>query len=653
MLSATCCSPTHFCVANEWWEEKQKRVATKTMSRRPSWRERSPKLSSVKRESAEDRRIRRASDYKERYEIKRTAYDLPSRYEGKYDNSNSYRERSDVKMRRESWSENDHLSGRSTLSYFEDSHHNRSPVNVERRHGYDVTRSLYSSSLDHQESRGHFEDHLSSHHEQLGLHKSRSDSRDRSRAYHERHPSQHETREYHERRGDVESRDHHHDSRTQLESKTQSHDHLDNHREGPRGRSPEGRGHHDGREQHDSCTRNHESRDESRSRESRGYHDSPSRRDPPRRHSDRRITGANRVPIGSGHGERRASTGSFRGRGGRGRGRGRRDSFRSGRGGGRQTNGRGGFRGRNQRFNRRRTFSHDNYNESSHENKEKENTTGEESQSMSEEESGDESMALCIPGSRLMFYCQVCKVQCSSLQMIQTHFAGAKHLKKLEMQGLSADLTDLIPNDPELATKVIKCDLCDITCHGAELSIHIASERHVNALDKQDEIPTDQVYRIIGELPEEAIKNDRKFYCELCKVGLPKKEDYDLHLSGKKHLKKERWQYLTEQASDSDEPETKQYWCRLCNLFCTDIEALDLHYAGNQHNKVVKEVMKTVLPVRKKQIKTEKPDIKMEAVIKKEPVDSPADPPVPKQKQYPLLAVARFLQSLGNDVFEE
>ena len=81
---------------------------------------------------------------------------------------------------------------------------------------------------------------------------------------------------------------------------------------------------------------------------------------------------------------------------------------------------------------------------------------------------------------RALFYCEVCEVDCNSVEGLQTHFAGVKHQKKLCLKGLSSNLKDKyeVEYADELSGKVIECTLCGLAFHALERGVHFKSENH-------------------------------------------------------------------------------------------------------------------------------------------------------------------------------
>ena len=200
---------------------------------------------------------------------------------------------------------------------------------------------------------------------------------------------------------------------------------------------------------------------------------------------------------------------------------------------------------------------------------------------------------------RALFFCELCTVDCNSLEALQNHFAGTKHQKKLSLNGLSSNLQNKydIKYEDELSGKVVECTLCGIVFHGLERAIHFKSENHTALCNfTTDQSDHSKWIKVIGDAPPEPPEGEvvdvdapekvsDGYLCKLCSTTLNTEAMFQTHVEGKRHQKKARWHYL---CTEGDVSDVNQYWCRLCNLFCTDREALTMHYRGRNHLRVLK-----------------------------------------------------------------
>ena len=202
---------------------------------------------------------------------------------------------------------------------------------------------------------------------------------------------------------------------------------------------------------------------------------------------------------------------------------------------------------------------------------------------------------------KALFFCDICEVECSSIDALQKHFAGTKHQKKLGLNGLSSNLKakyEMRESD-ELSGKIVACTLCKVVFHGLERAIHFKSEKHralSNFANESVKVEHNQFLEIIADAPADCMEGEIDidvpeevkdgFRCMLCDATLTTRTLFQAHIEGKKHQKKARWHYL---CKEGESLEVNQYWCRLCNTFCTDRDALTAHYRGKNHIKILQK----------------------------------------------------------------
>ena len=202
---------------------------------------------------------------------------------------------------------------------------------------------------------------------------------------------------------------------------------------------------------------------------------------------------------------------------------------------------------------------------------------------------------------KALFSCDLCEVECSSIDALQKHFAGTKHQKKLGLNGLSSNLKAKyeIRESDELSGKIVACTLCKVVFHGLERAIHFKSEKHralSNFANESVKVEHSQFLEVIADAPADCMeleididapeKVKDGYRCTLCDATLTTPTLFQAHIEGKKHQKKARWHYL---CKEGDSLEVNQYWCRLCNTFCTDRDALTAHYRGKNHIKILQK----------------------------------------------------------------
>lgn len=94
-------------------------------------------------------------------------------------------------------------------------------------------------------------------------------------------------------------------------------------------------------------------------------------------------------------------------------------------------------------------------------------------------------------------------------------------------------------NNPEIRSSdyKLRCDICNI-----DLSSKIVHDQHMSGKNHQKKLKLLKGSSAVKELLENKIKsseNANEFFCEICKIGMKTKEQYDAHVSGKKHKSQE------------------------------------------------------------------------------------------------------------------
>ena len=88
------------------------------------------------------------------------------------------------------------------------------------------------------------------------------------------------------------------------------------------------------------------------------------------------------------------------------------------------------------------------------------------------------------PLSSNVFKCELCKISCTSKQLLDLHISGKKHQKKLKDSVQVPDPvegTTIISNE----VKPISCEICGISCNTYEvLKIHLTGRKHLKNLEK-------------------------------------------------------------------------------------------------------------------------------------------------------------------------
>jgi len=152
--------------------------------------------------------------------------------------------------------------------------------------------------------------------------------------------------------------------------------------------------------------------------------------------------------------------------------------------------------------------------------------------------------------------CSVCNIFVTSQEALTTHLAGKQHRKKSER---------LLEVEGGLQ---LHCEECGVTATDRPgLEAHLSGKRHQEkTVGKKEETE---------EKDEVMVKVDggEQLHCELCGVTTTDRPGLEAHLSGKKHLAKER--------------RGRGRFCSKCQVGVDTEEAWELHLTGEAHKLVM------------------------------------------------------------------
>ncbi|KAI3759260.1 hypothetical protein L6452_06943 [Arctium lappa] len=257
--------------------------------------------------------------------------------------------------------------------------------------------------------------------------------------------------------------------------------------------------------------------------------------------------------------------------------------------------------------------------------------------------------------------CEVCKVSCTSDKSLQRHILGKKHKKTLKISEkiISLSLTPIasmatIPGSlkstegnlvdseklkvcpstriattpPSLdlsehvnSTKgetVHSEELCKVSCSSNVRSIYESGKKHVKNLERSEKIPDLPLNPLIcslatpGNVEIPNSEENKSSRCELCGIRCNSYDEFNKHVSGKKHRKNvkkteekfgvgcegsmedERCKRKAKWESDEDPDRKKQKMmmeeekalisCKVCNVVCISLMAFTSHLASHEHS---------------------------------------------------------------------
>ncbi|GJS62371.1 zinc finger, C2H2-like protein [Tanacetum coccineum] len=183
------------------------------------------------------------------------------------------------------------------------------------------------------------------------------------------------------------------------------------------------------------------------------------------------------------------------------------------------------------------------------------------------------------------FQCEVCKISCNSNELLNMHFSGKKHLKKLKQSEEIPDPSDQ-PDSTEGKSvelhqgKPLSCNLCGIACNSYDmLKKHNSGKQHQKNLEKS--------LKPIGPNPAPAME---PVATAPMMIGPLQDEGKMVKANGSNGKAK--------RARGHEDVETKKQklsqggasnalsTCTLCHVVCTNPDLLISHFAGKKHLKL-------------------------------------------------------------------
>ncbi|CAL5220929.1 g3027 [Coccomyxa viridis] len=125
--------------------------------------------------------------------------------------------------------------------------------------------------------------------------------------------------------------------------------------------------------------------------------------------------------------------------------------------------------------------------------------------------------------------CEVCNISTTSLELLQQHLQGRRHLKILAVQNPAADA------DARQAVEY-PCDVCNVVAASeGDLAAHLDGKRHRKHV---------QMAEVLADIKSPAAPAPAaepiELHCELCDVTAPTQTHKELHLIGQKHQRREK-----------------------------------------------------------------------------------------------------------------
>ncbi|KAI3820871.1 hypothetical protein L1987_08421 [Smallanthus sonchifolius] len=233
-----------------------------------------------------------------------------------------------------------------------------------------------------------------------------------------------------------------------------------------------------------------------------------------------------------------------------------------------------------------------------------------------------------------LIHCDICNVFCNNQEIFQKHVAGKKHSAKsiIQQAGTNAvfDATSDSSGGQQKKPDPFQCEICKITCTSNELlKAHIAGKKHLKKMKDSEQIPNMPLTPVASqdtpptkpvidpESSEGKTVNlqEAKQVCELCGITCNTNEMFKIHITGKKHLKKMKdsgqmpnlpLTPIASQDTPTANPESNEGKtvglhetkpvCEICGISCDTDEMMKFHTAGKKHRKNLEKSEKLIGP---------------------------------------------------------
>ncbi|CAH1428302.1 unnamed protein product [Lactuca virosa] len=218
-----------------------------------------------------------------------------------------------------------------------------------------------------------------------------------------------------------------------------------------------------------------------------------------------------------------------------------------------------------------------------------------------------------------LLYCETCNVVCNNQDAFQAHLAGRKHSSKAIMQGASTnDVFNPTSNkihEARMNPDPLRCELCKISCTSFELlNTHLSGKKHLKKLRESEQI-SDLPLTFVTSLDTQRMQNQestegkavishegKKHHKNLEKsekgIG-PNPEPGMLQDEGKeedKVVNLDGSNRKTKRVASDEELEAKRQkilqggaasnglrTCTVCNVVCSSPAVYNSHLAGKKH----------------------------------------------------------------------
>jgi hypothetical protein len=162
------------------------------------------------------------------------------------------------------------------------------------------------------------------------------------------------------------------------------------------------------------------------------------------------------------------------------------------------------------------------------------------------------------------FFCQMCNLDLTSQADYDSHINGKNHKKKENLMNPQRDAIKQEGIEGNNFKEVLKSATADEDINGTWANVKLKQQQTF-----QSEVSPNVSFSF-------PIKEFNPFLCKICNIDLSSQANYNSHINGKSHKKKE---------NSLDQTQNGEFFCDVCNIQVTSQVTFEAHIRGKQHAK--------------------------------------------------------------------
>lgn len=196
--------------------------------------------------------------------------------------------------------------------------------------------------------------------------------------------------------------------------------------------------------------------------------------------------------------------------------------------------------------------------------------------------------------------CKICDVECNTFDQLASHELGAKHLKRVQQTRPAAPIPTAVPELVK-GTVQFRCDLCDIFCNTIEqLAKHEQGEKHLKKMKSQGASRlAEKTFNPVVGTP---LRSADDYMCTKCENKFSTAEQlrdhrcYDISSPRRQQNLASSFQASLDAGLVVLQSGSREVFCRVCTTSCNTTEAMEVHLNGARHQKSLKKMPPEMLP---------------------------------------------------------